>query len=147
MLRWLQRATGRSLRRPVTDATLRAQAAALGIEAPLTRRQLRRRSDKIALEHALGWEPPPKVSPEPAKSIPTAAQQRQRWDRLRLEVLTDDLDPEAIETARDDPATPTDAELREQAKALGLAVPAPREGTAARFRSGLDPTGEQLGKD
>ena len=49
-----------------------------------------------------------------------------KWDRLRLELLTDDLDLEAIEAARDDPAVPTDAELREQAKALGLPVPPPR---------------------
>jgi hypothetical protein len=66
------------------------------------------------------------VAPEPPKSVPTAAQQRRQWDRLRLELLTDDLDPEAIEAARDDLATPTDAELREQAKAFGLCVPAPR---------------------
>jgi hypothetical protein len=78
------------------------------------------------LEHALGWEPPPKVTPEPAESVATAAQQRRRWDRLRLELLTDDLDLEAIEAARDHPAAPTDAELREQAKALGLPVPPPR---------------------
>ncbi len=44
-------------------------------------------------------------------------------------------------------AGPTDAELREQAKALGLPVPPPREGTAARFRPGLDPTAEQLVRD
>ena len=113
-------------RRVPTDADLRAQATALGIEPPLSRRQLRRRSDEIALEHALGWEPPPNVTPEPAKSIPTAAQQRRQWDRLRLELLTDDLDLEAIAAARDDPAAPTDAELREQAKALGLPVPPPR---------------------
>jgi hypothetical protein len=108
-----------------SDATLRQQAKAIGIEPPLTRRQLRRRSDEIALEHALGWEPPPEVTPEPAESVPTAAQQRRRWDRLRLELLTDDLDLKAIEAARDDPAAPTDAELREQAKALGLPVPPP----------------------
>jgi uncharacterized protein len=113
--------------RPVpTDAELRQQAKALGLEPPLTRRQLRRRSDEIALDHALGWQPPPKVTPEPAESVATAAQQRRRWDRLRLELLTDDLDLEAIEAARDDPAVPTDAELRKLAKALGLPVPPPR---------------------
>jgi HK97 family phage prohead protease len=52
-----------------TDAALRQQARALGIEPPLTRRQLRRRSDELALEHALGWQPPPKVTPEPAESV------------------------------------------------------------------------------
>ena len=120
-----------------TDADLRQQAKALGLAPPLTRRQLRRRSDEIALEHALGWQPPPKVTPEPAKSIPTAAQQRQQWDRLKLELLTDDLDPEAIEAAREDPASPTDAELREQAKALGLPAPPPRKGTRERFRDDM----------
>jgi HK97 family phage prohead protease len=109
-----------------SDAALRQQGRVLGIEPPLTRRQLRRRSDEVALEHALGWEPPPKLTPESAKSVPTAAQQRRQWDRLRLELLTDDLDLEAIEAARDDPAVPTDAELREQAKALGLPGPPPR---------------------
>jgi HK97 family phage prohead protease len=94
--------------------------------AALAHRDLRRRSDEIGLEAALGWEPPPEVTPESAKSVPTAAQQRREWDRLRLELLTDDLDLEAIEAARDDPAVPTDAELREQAKALGLPVPPPR---------------------
>ena len=113
-------------RRLPTDAELRGQATALGIEPPLSRRQLRRRSDELALEQALGWQPPPEVTPEPAEFVPTAAQQRRRWDRLRLELLTDDLDLEAIEVARDDPAAPTDAELREQAKALGLPVPPPR---------------------
>jgi uncharacterized protein len=47
-------------RRAPTDADLRQQAKALGIEPPLTRRQLRRRSDELALEHALGWEPRPR---------------------------------------------------------------------------------------
>jgi HK97 family phage prohead protease len=106
-------------RRVPTDADLRAQATALGIEPPLTRRQLRRRSDEIALEHALGWEPPSQVTPEPAQSVPTAAQQRQRWDQLRLELLTDDLDLEAIEPAQDDPAVPTEAELRRKSAELG----------------------------
>jgi uncharacterized protein len=94
--------------------------------AAVAHRDLRRRSNEIALEAALGWEPPLKVTPEPAKPVPTAAQQRRQWDRLRLELLTDDLDLEAIEAARDDTAAPTDAELREQAKALGLPVPPPR---------------------
>jgi HK97 family phage prohead protease len=65
-------------RRVPSDAELRQQAKALGLEPPLTRSQLRRRSDEIALEHALGWQPAPKVTPEPAKSVPTAAQQRRR---------------------------------------------------------------------
>jgi uncharacterized protein len=110
-------------RRIPSDAELRQQARALGIEPPLTRRQLRHRSDEIALEAALGWEPPPKVTPEPAESVPTAAQQRRRWDRLRLELLTDDLDLEAIEAARQDPAVPTEAELRRKSAELGFPLP------------------------
>jgi hypothetical protein len=94
--------------------------------AALAHRDLRRRSDEIALEHALGWQPAPEVTPGAVESVPTAARQRRRWDRLRLELLTDDLDREAIEAARQDPAAPTDAKLREQAKALGLPVPPPR---------------------
>jgi hypothetical protein len=63
---------------------------------------------------------------DPAPAAPSATELRTEWDRLRLELLTHDLDPVAIEAARDDPAVPTDAELREQAKALGLPVPPPR---------------------
>ena len=48
-----------------------------------------------------------------------------------------DLDLEAITAARDDPAGPTDAELREQAKALGLPVPPPRKGTRERLRDDM----------
>jgi uncharacterized protein len=114
-------------RRVPTDAALRQQAKTLGIEPPLTRRQVRRRSDEIALEHALGWQPPPQATPEPAKSVPTAAQQRRRWDRLRLELLTDDLDPEAIEAARQDPAVPTEAELRLKSAELGFPLPPRRK--------------------
>ena len=53
-------------------------------------RDLRRRSDKVALEAALGWQPTPTL-----------------------------VEPDVK-------AGPTDAELREQAKALGLPVPPPR---------------------
>ena len=100
-------------------------AFACGAATDSRSRPLPRRSDEIALEHALGREPPPRVTPESAESVPAAAQQRRQWDRLRLELLTDDLDLEAIEAARDHPAVPTDAELREQAKALGLPLPRP----------------------
>jgi hypothetical protein len=81
-----------------TDADLRRQAKALGLEPPAHAQAATPplRGDRI-LEHALGWEPPPKVTPEPTKSVPTAAQQRRQYDRLRLELLTDDLDLEAIE--------------------------------------------------
>jgi hypothetical protein len=51
---------------------------------------LRRRSDKVALEAALGWQPIPALTEPEVKPVPT------------------------------------DAELRKQAKALGLPVPPPR---------------------
>jgi hypothetical protein len=128
-----------------SDAELRQQAKALGLEPPLTRRQLRRRSDEVALEHALGWEPPPQVTPEPAESVPTAAQQRRRWDRLRLELLTDDLDLEAIEAARDDPAVPTEAELRRKSAELGFPLrPRRRAVSGTDFAAVRDEASEHM---
>jgi HK97 family phage prohead protease len=73
-------------RRVPSDAALRAQATALGIEPPLSRRQLRRRSDDIALQAALGFEPPPKREPAPdSKSVPTERDLRRRSRQLELE--------------------------------------------------------------
>jgi hypothetical protein len=61
-------------RRVPSEAALRAQAAALGIEPPLSRRRLRRRSEDIALQAALGFQPPPKYEPAPEdESVPTSA--------------------------------------------------------------------------
>jgi hypothetical protein len=67
-----------------SDAALRAQATALGIEPPLSRRQLRRRSDDIALQAALGFQPPPKHVPDD-KSVPTERELRRRSRQLELE--------------------------------------------------------------
>jgi HK97 family phage prohead protease len=69
-----------------TDAELRAEARRLGIEMPLSNRQLRRRCDEIALEVALGGERPPK--PEPPKQDEELALRdlRRRCDKSRLEV-------------------------------------------------------------
>jgi uncharacterized protein len=47
-------------RRVPTEAELRQQATALGIEPPLTRRQLRRRSDEIALDMRWAGSPRPR---------------------------------------------------------------------------------------
>jgi hypothetical protein len=45
-------------RRVPSEADLRHQAKALGLEPPLTLMQLRRRSGEVALEHAFGLEAP-----------------------------------------------------------------------------------------
>jgi HK97 family phage prohead protease len=69
-----------------SDAALRAQATALGIEPPLSRRQLRRRSDDIALQAALGFQPPPKREPAPDdEAVPTERELRRRSRQLELE--------------------------------------------------------------
>lgn len=69
-----------------SDAALRAQASALGIEPPLTCRQLRRRSDDIALQAALGFQGPPKHEPAPDdKSVPPERELRRRSRELELE--------------------------------------------------------------
>jgi hypothetical protein len=52
-------------------------------------------------------------------------EQRREWDRVRLELAIGDLDMDAIEAAREpEPTVPSEGELRDRAKALGL--PAPR---------------------
>jgi Escherichia/Staphylococcus phage prohead protease len=73
-------------RRVPTDAAPRQQAKTLGLEPPLTRRQLRRRSDEIALQAALGFQPPPKREPAPDdKSVPTERELRRRSREVELE--------------------------------------------------------------
>jgi hypothetical protein len=60
---------------------------------------------------------------------------RREFDRLRFELAVGDLDLDAIKAAREpEPAVPTMAELRQQAKTLGIPVPPPRPGTAEAFR-------------
>jgi hypothetical protein len=63
---------------------------------------------------------------------------RRESDRVLFEVAIGDLDLDAIEAAREpEPAVPTMADLREQAKALGIPVPPPREGSAEWFRDDM----------
>ena len=63
---------------------------------------------------------------------------RRESDRVLFEVAIGGLDLDAIEAAREpEPAVPTMAELREQAKALGIHVPPPREGSAEWFRDDM----------
>jgi hypothetical protein len=72
------------------------------------------------------------IRDERAKSV---RELRREWDRLRFELAVGDLDLDAIEAAREPaPAVPTMDERRRQAKALGVPVPPPREGTAEWFR-------------
>jgi hypothetical protein len=63
---------------------------------------------------------------------------RRESDRLLFEVAIGDLDLDAIEAAREpEPHIPTMGELRDQAKALGLPVPAVRRGSAEWFRDDM----------
>jgi HK97 family phage prohead protease len=107
-----------------TDVELRRRWAELKASVPRRRSaaEPQREFDRHRLDTIMDGVP----RHDPAPAAPSAAELRREWDRLRLELLTDDLDPEAIEAAHDDSPLPTDAELREQAKALGLPVPPPR---------------------
>jgi Caudovirus prohead serine protease len=70
-----------------TDAELRAEAKRLGIEMPLSERELRRKCDEIALQVALGGERPMKAGPPPKRDDePALRDLRRRCDRVRLEV-------------------------------------------------------------
>jgi hypothetical protein len=60
-------------------------------------------------------------------ALPTAAELRRESDRLIFELALGDLDLDAIEAAREpEPHVPTLGELRDQAKALGIALPRSR---------------------
>ena len=80
-------------RRVPTDPELRVKAKRLGLEPPLSRRELRQAGERIALDAALGFEPAPKLDPEPTKAVPTRAELQRRHERLRLEVLTGEKAP------------------------------------------------------
>jgi HK97 family phage prohead protease len=56
--------------------------------AAVAHRDLRRRSNEIALEAALGWEPLPTPTPAvpPVKAVPTNAELRQRAAKLGVEL-------------------------------------------------------------
>jgi hypothetical protein len=60
---------------------------------------------------------------------------RREWDRLRFELAIGDLDLEAIKADTEpEPAVPTMADLRQQAKAMGVRVPPPRKDSSEWFR-------------
>jgi Escherichia/Staphylococcus phage prohead protease len=110
-----------------TDVELRAMAKRLRVELPPSRRVLRRRSETVALDAALGWKPPPKLHPEPEpQPVSTAAVQRRRLAQIQMDSLMSGIDAEPVREAA--PTEPTDAELREHAEALGIAVQPPRRG-------------------
>jgi hypothetical protein len=69
---------------------------------------------------------------------PSAGELRREWDRLRFELAIGDLDMDAIEAAREpEPVVPTMGDLRQQAKSLGIPVPAVRKGSAEWFRDDM----------
>jgi hypothetical protein len=71
-------------------------------------------------------------------ALPTTAELRREYDRLRFELAVGDLDLEAIEAAREpEPHVPTMGELRQQAKTLGLPVPPVRKGSVEWFRDDM----------
>ena len=80
-------------RRVPTDPELRVKAKRLGLEPPLSRRELRQAGERIALDAALGFEPAPKLDAAPTKAVPTRAELQRRHERLRLEVLTGEKAP------------------------------------------------------
>jgi hypothetical protein len=72
------------------------------------------------------------------KQTPTLGELRRESDRLSFDLLVGDLDPEAIEAAREpEPTVPSMSDLRDQAKALGIPAPPPRPGTADWFRDDM----------
>jgi hypothetical protein len=107
-----------------TDAELRAEAKRLGIEVPLSERELRRKCDEIALDVALGGEKPRKPEPPRQNDEVALKDLRRRCNRVELELALGE-DPGAL--ARRAKATeletsdaPSDAELRRKAAELGL---------------------------
>jgi hypothetical protein len=71
-------------------------------------------------------------------ALPTTAELRREYDRLRFDLAIGDLDLDAIEAAREpEPHVPTMGELRDQAKTLGLPVPPVRKGSAEWFRDDM----------
>jgi uncharacterized protein len=110
-------------RRIPTDAELRAEAKRLGIEPPPSRRELRRHSDDVALQAALGWEPPPDPTP-PAETGPTARELRRQCEEVTLDAALGWEPPPSTEP--DDGWVPTADELRRRLAELGLSVPPSR---------------------
>jgi hypothetical protein len=110
-------------RRTPTDAELRAKAKRLGIEPPPSRRELRRHADDVALQAALGWEPPPDPTP-PTETGPTARELRRRCEAVALDAALGWEPPPSPEP--DEQSVATANELRRRFAELGLPVPPSR---------------------
>jgi hypothetical protein len=127
-------------RRVPTNEELVAECKRLGLEIPLTQAELRRKSDELTLDVALGQplkefraQAAKRAAEEPEKEpLPSEAELRRKSDDLMIEVaLGRPLAElrERVDAEPETPSTPTDAELRAKCKALGFAVPAPHKGT------------------
>jgi HK97 family phage prohead protease len=68
-----------------TDAELRAWAKRLGLEPPLSSRELRRRCAKTSLDAALGWDPAPRPAPEEPNSGPSEKELRRQAREVTLQ--------------------------------------------------------------
>jgi uncharacterized protein len=106
-----------------TAPELRTEAKRLGIEPPPSRRELRRHSDDVALQAALGWEPPPDPTP-PAETGPTARELRRQCEEVTLDAALGWEPPPSTEP--DDGWVPTADELRRRLAELGLSMPPSR---------------------
>ena len=111
-----------------TDGELRVKAKRLGLKPPLSRRELRQAGERVALDAALGFEPAPKVDPEPAKSVPTKAELQRRHERQRLEILTGEKAPARA------PARTYDAERARGRALMFHLLTGDLEDTASRTR-------------
>jgi uncharacterized protein len=107
-------------RRIPTAAELRAEAKRLGIEPPPSRRELRRHSDKVALQAALRWEPAPDPTP-PTETGPTARELRRQCEAVALDAALGWEPPPSPEL--DERSVPTADELRRRLAELGLSAP------------------------
>jgi uncharacterized protein len=103
-----------------TDAELRAWAKRLGLEPPLSSRELRRKCDDVALDTALeGQVLPPRPEVDHDAEERAARALRRQCDQVALDAaLGFEEPPEPAEP--DAKATPTLEELRRKAAGLGL---------------------------
>jgi uncharacterized protein len=107
-----------------TLAELQAEARRLRLEPPLTRRELRRKCDDVALQAALGLEPlPPRTAegPDPAEGKRALRALRRKSNDIALEAALGWEEPPR--PAELESTAPTLEALRGRAAELGLPVP------------------------